>query len=396
MPIRRLPTRPNLEHLKNQAKDLLKAYRAGHPAALVRFREALPRLSTISNDHAARTSSSLRDAQHVIAAENGFANWSLLRTHLERKEFHMIEMTIDRIVANPASNQRLVVLRAREADRCLPIWIGTAEADSIALKLQGKELPRPMTHDLMDLMIGDLGAKVVQVVVSGLRDDTFLARVVLQRNGTTIERDSRPSDAIALAVRCGAPIFADEEVLERAGTGLDPETGEPAFSISQQGDMLSDDARSLLVQAGVEAKRLGRETVEPEDMLLALLREAGHAVSHLGDDLVAIRSRLEDRSGSGGPVCHAQSLPSPDEDPGARKRQTVVGQHRDAPAEPGGVDHRVMHLARAQAALFSQGPVDTAHMLLGLMLGGDGPAWKVLEDAGIEIEGGRAGLIRML
>ena len=307
----------------------------------------------------------------------------------------MIEMTIDRIVANPDSNQRLVLLRAREADRCLPIWIGTAEADSIALKLQGKELPRPMTHDLMDLMIGDLGAKVVQVVVSGLRDDTFLARVVLQRNGTTIERDSRPSDAIALAVRCGAPIFADEDVLERAGTGLDPETGEPAFSISRQVDMLSDDARSLLVQAGVEAKRLGRETVEPQDMLLALLREAGHAVSHLDADLEAIRSRLEGRPGSGGPVCRAKSFQSPGED-GALKRQVVEHQHRDAPSELGEVDHRVVRLARAQAALFSQGPVDTAHMLLGLMLGGDGPAWEILEDAGIEIEGAKAGLIRVL
>ena len=397
MPTRRLPARPNLEHLKNQAKDLLKAYRAGDPVTLVRIREALPRLSAMSNDHAARPFPSLRDAQRVIAAEHGFASWLLLRTHIERKEkIRMIEMTIDRIVANPDSNQRLVVLRTREADRCLPIWIGTAEADSIALKLQGKELPRPMTHDLMDLMISDLGAKVVQVVVSGLRDDTFLARVVLQRNGTSIERDSRPSDAIALAVRCGAPIFADAEVLERAGTDLDPETGEPAFSISRQVDMLPDDARSLLVQAGVEAKRLGRETIEPEDMLLALLREAGHAVSHLGTDLEAIRSRLEDRSGSGGPVCRAQSLPSPGEDPGARKVQTVEGQHRDAPAEPGDVDHRVLHLARAQAALSSQGPVDTAHMLLGLMLGGDGPAWEVLENAGIEIEGGKASLTRML
>ena len=396
MPTRRLPARPNLEHLRNQAKDLLKAYRAGDPVALVRFREALPRLSTVSNDHAARPSPSLRDAQRVIAAEHGFASWSLLRTHVERKEFHMIEMTIDRIVANPDSNQRFVLLRTREADRCLPIWIGTAEADSIALKLQGKELPRPMTHDLMDLMISDLGAKVVQVVVSGLRDDTFLARVVLQRNGTTIERDSRPSDAIALAVRCGAPIFADEDVLERAGTDLDPETGEPVFSISRQVDMLPDDARSLLVQAGVEAKRLGRETVEPEDMLLALLRETGHAVSHLGADLETIRSRLEDRSGSGGPVCRAQSFSSPGKDPGARKMQTVEGQHRDAPAELGDVDHRVLHLARAQAALFSQGPVDTAHMLLGLMLGGDGPAWEVLENAGIEIEGGKASLTRML
>ena len=139
----------------------------------------------------------------------------------------MLEVTIDRIHVNPAGHQRIVVLKAKGVDRCLPIWVGSAEGDSIALKLEGKEVPRPLTHDLMDSMISDLGAKVTQVIVSELREDTFIARVVLQRNGTTIERDSRPSDAIALAVRCGAPIFAEEDVLERAGLPLDPVTGEP-------------------------------------------------------------------------------------------------------------------------------------------------------------------------
>ena len=401
MSTRRLPARPNLEHLKNQAKDLLKAYRAGHSAALVRLREALPRLSAVSNDQGARPSLSLRNTQRVIAAEHGFASWSLLRTHVERKEnIHMIEVTVDQIAVNPTSNQRLVLLKAKDADRCLPIWIGPAEADSIALKLEGKEAPRPMTHDLMGLMISDLGARVVQVIVNGLRDDTFLARVVLQRNGTTIERDSRPSDAIALAVRCGAPIFADEDVFERAGVDLDPETGEPAFSFSRQVDMLSEDAGSLLVQASVEAKRLGRETVEPEDMLLALVGEAGYAgaraLSHLGADLQAIRSRLEDQCGSGDPPCHAQSLPSPGEDPGARKRQVVERQHRDSPAELSAAGHRVLRLARMESHLLSRGPVDTAHILLGLVLAGDGLVWEILKDAGIEIEGARAGVIEVL
>ncbi len=373
MPTRRLPTRPNLEHLKNQAKDLLKTYRAGHPEALVRFREALPQLSAVSTDQAAKPPLSLRDAQRVIAAEYGFAGWSLLRTHIERKEsIQMIEVTVDRIVANPASNQRVVLLKAKGVKRCLPIWIGSAEADSIALKLEDRELPRPMTHDLMDVMISDLGAKVVQVIVSDLREDTFLARVVLQRNGTTIERDSRPSDAIALAVRCGAPIFADENVLERAGVDLDPETGEPAFSIPRQDDTLSDDTKSLLTQAVVEARRLGRATVEPEDMLLALIGEAGcvgaRALSHLGADLQTMRSSLKDQS----------------------------GKRHEAPVELSEAGHRVLSLARAESDLLSHGPANTAHLLLGIVLAGDGLAWEVLREAGIDIEEARAGVIKVL
>ena len=284
MPTRSLPAWPNLEHLKNQAKDLLKSYRAGHTPALVRFREAIPRLSAMPDDRLARLSLSLRDAQRVVAAEHGFASWSRLRTHIKRREnIQMLEVTIDQIRMSPASHQRIVVLKAKGVDRCLPIWIGSAEADSIALKLDGKEVPRPMTHDLMDSMISDLGATVTRVIVSELREDTFLARVVMQRNGTTIERDSRPSDAIALAVRCGAPIFAEEDVLKRAGVALDPDTGEPdstdarwpKFSVSKRGDMLSEDARTLLTQAGVEAERLGREAIEPEDMLLALAGDYG-------------------------------------------------------------------------------------------------------------------------
>ena len=323
MPTRSLPTWPNLEHLKNQAKDLLKSYRAGQPPALVRIREALPRLSAVPDDRLALLSLSLRDAQRVVAAEHGFASWSDLRTHIERREnIQMLEVTIDQIRMSPSSHQRIVVLKAKGVDRCLPIWIGSAEADSISLKLEGKEFPRPMTHDLMDSMINDLGATVTRVIVSELREDTFIARVVLQRNGTTIERDSRPSDAIALAVRCGATIFAEEDVLERGGVALDPDTGEPdsadarwpAFSAREQGDALSEDTRSLLTQAGVEAERLGRKAIEPEDMLLALVGEAGglgaKVMSDLGADLQVIRTKLDDRSGSGDPAHHTHDFPS--------------------------------------------------------------------------------------
>ena len=409
MPTRLLPARPSLEHLRNQAKDLLKSYRAGHPAAMVRFREALPRLSATPDDRLALLSMSLRDAQRVIAAEHGFASWSDLRTYIEQKEnIDMLEVTIDQIRMGPASHQRIVVLKAKGVDRCLPIWIGSAEADSIALKLEGKEFPRPMTHDLMDSMISDLGATVTRIIVSELREDTFIARVVLQRNGTTIERDSRPSDAIALAVRCGAPIFAEEDVLERAGVALDPDTGEPdsadarwpAISVRKEGDALSEDAKRLLTQAGAEAKRLGRKAIEPEDMLLALVGEVGglgaRVLVDLGADLQAIRSRLDDQSGNGDPVHHTHSFSASAEERGAGEEGLAEHQHRDTPEELSPAGHRVLRLARTESDLLSHGSVDAAHILLGLVLAGDGPAWEVLKEAGVEIEGARAGVIKAM
>ena len=409
MPTVPLPARPSLEHLRNQAKDLLKSYRAGHPPALARFREAMPRLSSVPDDHLARVPMSLRDAQRVVAAEHGFASWSDLRTHIERKEnIQMLEVTIDQIHVNPAGHQRIVVLKAKGADRCLPIWIGSAEADSIVLRLEGKELPRPMTHDLMDSMISDLGAKVTRVIVSELRDDTFIARVVMQRNGTTIERDSRPSDAIALAVRSGAPIFAEEDVLKRAGVALNPATGEPdsadarwpAFSVHKQGDTLSEDASTLLAQAVAVAKRLGRQTAEPEDMLLALVGQAGcvgaAVLSDLGADLQAIRSKLEQLPGRGGPEEHAHPSPTQAEDPGLEKAGLANHPEHDAPTELSAASHRVLRLARTESDLFSHSRVDTAHILLGLVLSGDGPAWQVLKESGIEIEGARAAVIKAL
>ena len=405
MPTRSLPARPSLEHLKNQAKDLLKSYRAGHPPALARFREALPRLSATPDDHLARLCLSLRDAQRTVAAEHGFASWPDMRTYIQRREnIDMLEVTIDQIRVSLTSHQRIVVLKAKGADRCLPIWIGSAEADSIALKLEGKELPRPMTHDLMDSMISDLGAKVTRVVVSELREDTFIARVVLQRNGTTIERDSRPSDAIALAVRCGAPIFAEDDVLERAGVAVDPDTGEPdsadarwpAFSAHKGADALTEGARTLLIEADAGAKRAGRRAAEPEDMLLALVSQTdclgARVLSDLGADPQVIRSKLE----GGGPERHAHVSPAIAEERGPEQERLAEHQGHAAPTELSPAGHRVLRLARTESDLLSHDSVDTAHLLLGLVLSGDGLAWQILKDAGVEIEGARAAVLKAL
>ncbi len=114
------------------------------------------------------------------------------------------------------TNQPIVLLREREGERYLPIWIGASEAAAIALSLQGVVTPRPMTHDLLKTILEDLAVDVQRIVVTELRDATFFATIQLQRQGEDHEVSSRPSDAIALAVRMSVPIFANEDVLNEA------------------------------------------------------------------------------------------------------------------------------------------------------------------------------------
>ncbi len=146
----------------------------------------------------------------------------------------MIEMTIDSIRVSLMNYQRVVILKEKESDRYLPIWIGPAEADAIAVKLQGVAVPRPLTHDLLSSVIESLGAVVSSIIVNDLKNDTFYARVILDVDQKQVEVDSRPSDALALAVRTGVSIYADESVLDKAGILLDSETGRPIFEEGEQ------------------------------------------------------------------------------------------------------------------------------------------------------------------
>ena len=125
----------------------------------------------------------------------------------------MIEVTIASIRVSLMSQHRIVVLKEESGARFLPIWIGPFEADAITIQLQGVQVPRPLTHDLLKSFIREMGVKVSHVLVSELRNDTFFARIVVDVNGKSMEIDARPSDAIALAVRVGAPIFVAEEVM---------------------------------------------------------------------------------------------------------------------------------------------------------------------------------------
>jgi len=148
----------------------------------------------------------------------------------------MVEMTIDSIRVSMVNYQRVVILKEKNSERYLPIWIGPAEADAIAVKLQGMTVPRPLTHDLLCSVIDSLGATVDSVIVSDLKSDTFYAKVILKVDGAQTEIDSRPSDALALAVRVGVPIFAEEAVLDKASIMLDKETGKPLVEEPDSGE----------------------------------------------------------------------------------------------------------------------------------------------------------------
>ncbi|MSQ11244.1 MAG: bifunctional nuclease family protein [Dehalococcoidia bacterium] len=147
----------------------------------------------------------------------------------------MIEMTIDSIRVSMMNYQRVVILKEKGANRYLPIWIGPAEADAIAVRLQEVSVPRPLTHDLLKSVISTLGASPRHVLVCDLQNDTFFAKIVLEANNKPVEIDARPSDALALAVRFNVPIFADEQVLEKASVLLDKETGKVIGAVGQRG-----------------------------------------------------------------------------------------------------------------------------------------------------------------
>ncbi len=133
----------------------------------------------------------------------------------------MIECKVESIRVSLVTQARVVILKEVGSERYLPIWIGPYEADSIALELQEVPVQRPFTHDLLRNVIAELGAAVTHVLINDLRDDTFFARIVLDVRGRHAEVDSRPSDAIALAVRVKCPIYVEEAVIERAGVSID-------------------------------------------------------------------------------------------------------------------------------------------------------------------------------
>jgi bifunctional DNase/RNase len=173
----------------------------------------------------------------------------------------VIEVFVESIRVNMANYKRVVMLKEKNASRYLPIWIGHFEADAIAIPMQNVPVSRPLTHDLLKNVIRALGGRIVQVIINDLADETFYAKLILDVNGRHVEVDSRPSDAIALAVRTKVPIFVEESVLDQAGMVLDPEAEEGA-------EVQREPAQQKEESPGIDEEKLSifRQFIETLDL----------------------------------------------------------------------------------------------------------------------------------
>ena len=140
----------------------------------------------------------------------------------------LVEMVVESVRVHMLSNRHVVILKDTEGERYLPIWIGPWEASAIAMKLQGLNAERPLTHDLFVAALGRLDVRIDRVVISELAEETYHARLILERAGEEVELDARPSDCVALAVRTDVRILVAEEVLDQAALGIDPGGDESA------------------------------------------------------------------------------------------------------------------------------------------------------------------------
>ena len=172
----------------------------------------------------------------------------------------MREMTLYGVSFEPIGKQPIVLLKTVDDEKFLPIWIGHPEAAAILMKLQGASPPRPMTHDLVTDIISELQGQVVRVAVTELRENTYYARITIIQDGREVEVDSRPSDAIALAVRCDAQIFAADDVVEESAIEFQAEDDEQAgiVTASSLADLDPAEFRQFL------------ETVTPEQFATSL------------------------------------------------------------------------------------------------------------------------------
>ena len=227
---------PNLEQLKKQAKDLLRAHDAGEAAASRRLRAHVRRLTGLSEEEILSGELALREAQHTIACESGYADWQELRQAVAdgdvsppRRELVVgdVEYSADQLVPvqihrvdmrlRPEGHTLAYVLLKGSADQVVTICCGQQEGTALSLIMQRRSLPRPLTHDLLDTFIQHLDCAVRSVVVHSLQDSTFLAHVNVDtpKGPTTV--DCRPSDGLILAARWGASAYMTPEVLEQVG-----------------------------------------------------------------------------------------------------------------------------------------------------------------------------------
>lgn len=268
----------------------------------------------------------------------------------------IIEMTIDSIRMSLMNYQRVVILREKEGERYLPIWIGPAEADSIAIKLQNVPVPRPLTHDMVCSIIRVFGGKVKMAIMDKLRNDTHEAKLILTIGKKHFKIDCRPSDAIAVAVRVKAPIFAEKSVLDKAGVSLDEVEKEQGGGL----EMFSVLAQQVFSLSQEEAKQSGSDYVETKHLLFALSKQsdstAAKVLVRLGVALKKMQSAAE---------------PSISEINDAGLSVNVK---------------RAINLAVDEFRRLGDPYVDTEHLLLGLLREGEGRAAKMLESLGVNTD----------
>jgi bifunctional DNase/RNase len=220
-----------------------------------------------------------------------------------------IEMIIDSIRVSLVNNQRVVILKEKVGTRYLPIWIGPAEADAIAVKIEGVPLPRPLTHDFACAAINVLGGSLKSAIIDRLEGDTFYAKVVLQADKEQKEIDCRPSDALAMAVRGGVPIFADEEVLKKASLVLPEEESVEWRADKERLDVFSKAAKDILTTSEAEARHLHHDYVCTGHLLMALakkrstaanvMKNAGVNLGRIQNDMKALMKNEYDIEGGG-------------------------------------------------------------------------------------------------
>jgi bifunctional DNase/RNase len=172
----------------------------------------------------------------------------------------LVEMVVESVRVHMLSNRHVVILKDVERDRYLPIWIGAWEASAIAMRLQGLTAERPLTHDLFASTLEQLAVRIDRVVISELAEETYHARVYLDRDGLEVEIDARPSDALALAVRSEVPIFAAETVLEQAALGGDPD--EDADEDAEDANA-AEERQARRPQRRLPLERVGEGIVDP-------------------------------------------------------------------------------------------------------------------------------------
>jgi len=290
-----------------------------------------------------------------------------------------IEMVFDSIRVSLMNYQRVVITKEKDGNRYIPIWIGPAEADAIAVKMQNVSVPRPLTHDFLYAIINGLKATVRRAVISDLRDDCFYAKVVLGVDDEQIEIDCRPSDALALALTAGAPIFADDKkVLDKAGVLLDEkDEAQGLIAESKQKpsklEQFSESAQDILIIAEKEAKRLNHSFIGTGHLLLALAKgtssSANEVLKNLGIKLAKIPAEIETEI-----------------DANLRIESTETGL---TPAVKDTIE-----LSIAEAKRLGAARVQPEHILLGLIRQSSGTAGTLLKGKKIDVEKVYAELIR--